>query len=351
MIAGYWRRARTPTAQLIPTPPGPTCSTAAPRRRRRVQEPEPGRSLSPDRREGPRCLLQGRIASEIVAFSDKNGGLFSLKDFADHTSTWVEPVSTTYRGYDVWEIPPPGPGHRRPADAEPSRRLRPQEDGAGVGRLLAPVRRGEEAGLRRPGALLRRSRLSPRCRSTELISKPYADERRKLIDMDKALTRHAGRRPEAGARRHDLSVRGRQGSQLRVADPEQLLSASAPAWCRATSASPCRIAARCSPSTTTHAQPPGAAQAAVPHDHPGDGDEGRQAVVRLRRHGRRHAAAGARAGAGQPDRLRHERAGSRRGAAHRARRLRRRRPAHPASRSGGTVKAERGISGEGDRAN
>ena len=45
-------------------------------------------------------------------------------------------------------------------------------------------------------------------------------------------------------------------------------------------------------------QPAGAAQAAVPHDHPGDGDEGRQAVVRLRRHGRRHAAAGPGAGAG-----------------------------------------------------
>src|SRR5439155_16109232 len=37
-------------------------------------------------------------------------GLFSLRDFADHTSTWVEPVSTTYRGYRLWELPPPGQG-------------------------------------------------------------------------------------------------------------------------------------------------------------------------------------------------------------------------------------------------
>ena len=33
-----------------------------------------------------------------------------MKDFADHKSEWVEPVKTTYRGYDVWEIPPPSQG-------------------------------------------------------------------------------------------------------------------------------------------------------------------------------------------------------------------------------------------------
>src|SRR5207245_8573446 len=61
-------------------------------------------------KEGRDAFYKGRIAKEIVAFSEANGGLFDLKDFADHTSTWVEPVSTTYRGYEVWEIPPPGQG-------------------------------------------------------------------------------------------------------------------------------------------------------------------------------------------------------------------------------------------------
>src|SRR4029077_5515690 len=56
------------------------------------------------------AFYKGRLAKEIVAFSDKNGGLFSVKDFADHTSTWVEPVGTTYRGHEVWELPPPGQG-------------------------------------------------------------------------------------------------------------------------------------------------------------------------------------------------------------------------------------------------
>ncbi len=61
-------------------------------------------------RGGRDAYYKGRIAKEIVEFSEKNGGLFELRDFADHSSTWAEPVSTTYRGVRVWEIPPPGQG-------------------------------------------------------------------------------------------------------------------------------------------------------------------------------------------------------------------------------------------------
>jgi gamma-glutamyltranspeptidase/glutathione hydrolase len=61
-------------------------------------------------KSGRDAFYKGRIAKEIVEFSEKNGGLFSMRDFADHTSTWVDPVSTTYRGNRVWEIPPPGQG-------------------------------------------------------------------------------------------------------------------------------------------------------------------------------------------------------------------------------------------------
>src|SRR4051812_15610725 len=54
---------------------------------------------------GRDAFYKGAIAKEIVEFSHASGGLFEMRDFEEHTSTWVEPVSTTYRGYDVWEIP------------------------------------------------------------------------------------------------------------------------------------------------------------------------------------------------------------------------------------------------------
>ncbi len=61
--------------------------------------------------EGGRdAFYRGPIADAIVAYSRQAGGLFERRDFEEHTSEWVEPVSTSYRGYDVWELPPNGQG-------------------------------------------------------------------------------------------------------------------------------------------------------------------------------------------------------------------------------------------------
>ena len=55
---------------------------------------------------GREAFYEGEIARAIVAFSDEVGGFFSTEDFASHRSEWVEPISTTYRGLSVWELPP-----------------------------------------------------------------------------------------------------------------------------------------------------------------------------------------------------------------------------------------------------
>lgn len=59
---------------------------------------------------GRDAFYKGDIARTIDAFMKKNGGFLSYNDLADHTSTWITPVSTNYRGYDVWELPPNGQG-------------------------------------------------------------------------------------------------------------------------------------------------------------------------------------------------------------------------------------------------
>jgi gamma-glutamyltranspeptidase/glutathione hydrolase len=59
---------------------------------------------------GRDAFYKGDIAKTIDAYMKKNGGYLSYKDLADDSATWVEPVSTTYRGYRVWELPPNGQG-------------------------------------------------------------------------------------------------------------------------------------------------------------------------------------------------------------------------------------------------
>jgi gamma-glutamyltranspeptidase/glutathione hydrolase len=55
-------------------------------------------------------FYRGTIAHDIDAFMKKQGGFLSYDDLSRHHSEWVEPVSTNYRGYDIWELPPNGQG-------------------------------------------------------------------------------------------------------------------------------------------------------------------------------------------------------------------------------------------------
>ncbi|TMO86713.1 gamma-glutamyltransferase [Pseudoalteromonas spongiae] len=56
------------------------------------------------------AFYKGKIAKEIDRYMKANGGYLSYDDLASHKSNWVEPVSTNYRGYDLWELPPNGQG-------------------------------------------------------------------------------------------------------------------------------------------------------------------------------------------------------------------------------------------------
>ena len=59
---------------------------------------------------GGKDFYEGEIANEIVRFINEQGGYFSLDDLKDYSPEWIEPVSTNYRGYEVWELPPNGQG-------------------------------------------------------------------------------------------------------------------------------------------------------------------------------------------------------------------------------------------------
>lgn len=61
-------------------------------------------------RGGRDAFYKGEIARAIVDYCQKNGGFLTMEDFAAHRSEWVEPISTNYRGYSVYECPPNGQG-------------------------------------------------------------------------------------------------------------------------------------------------------------------------------------------------------------------------------------------------
>jgi len=59
---------------------------------------------------GRDAFYEGPIAEEIVRYANESGGWLTMEDFAAHRSEWVDPISTTYRGYRVYQCPPNGQG-------------------------------------------------------------------------------------------------------------------------------------------------------------------------------------------------------------------------------------------------
>lgn len=59
---------------------------------------------------GGRDLYEGRLAEQLVRHAEATGGYLTLDDLARHRSSWVAPISASYRDHQVWEIPPNGQG-------------------------------------------------------------------------------------------------------------------------------------------------------------------------------------------------------------------------------------------------
>jgi gamma-glutamyltranspeptidase/glutathione hydrolase len=70
------------------------------------RNPRMARTLERIAADGADCFYRGEIAEKIVRSSEKLGGHFTRKDFAEHASEWVEPITANYRGYDIYEMPP-----------------------------------------------------------------------------------------------------------------------------------------------------------------------------------------------------------------------------------------------------
>jgi gamma-glutamyltranspeptidase/glutathione hydrolase len=82
----------------------------APRAGEIFRQPNLARTLRTLAHGGRDAFYKGEIATAIADYCEKNGGFISLADLAAQKSEWVDPISTNYRGYTVYEIPPNSQG-------------------------------------------------------------------------------------------------------------------------------------------------------------------------------------------------------------------------------------------------
>lgn len=111
LIAYYWDIG----AQIHNERPGAfkeemTIDGRAPEKGEIMKRPELADTYELLANKGRDAFYEGEIAEKIDQFMRENGGYLRKEDFEKHTSTWVEPVSVNYRGYDVYELPPNGQG-------------------------------------------------------------------------------------------------------------------------------------------------------------------------------------------------------------------------------------------------
>ncbi len=85
-------------------------SGKAPKFGDKVFLPQLCRTLKGISENGKSFIYQGIIPESITSYVNKFSGWLCEEDFAKHICSWVKPISSTYRGYDVWECPPNGQG-------------------------------------------------------------------------------------------------------------------------------------------------------------------------------------------------------------------------------------------------
>jgi len=87
-----------------------TIDGRAPRSGEIFRNPGLARTLRVLAEGGKSAFYQGEISQAIVRVLRESGGVMTAEDLSAHSSTWDAPISTTYRGYRVWECPPNGQG-------------------------------------------------------------------------------------------------------------------------------------------------------------------------------------------------------------------------------------------------
>jgi len=142
-------------------------------------------------------FYRGSIARDIETFMKKQGGFLSYDDFSRHHSEWVEPVKTTYRGYEVWELPPNGQGIAALQILNILEGFDIASMGYGSSDYIHLFTEAKKLAFEDRAKYYADPAFSE-IPVSHLISKRYAAERRKLIDRTKAAKIYDPGKIEAG---------------------------------------------------------------------------------------------------------------------------------------------------------
>jgi len=154
--------------------------------------PDIARALRLIAREGAAAFYRGGVARAVVETSREHGGTMSAGDLAEFSSEWVSPISITYRGWTVYELPPNGQGMAALEMLNLLEAWRPASDGP----LSTEELHKRIEAMKLAYADLYRYNADPRFAKvpvTGLLSKEYAKQRAALIDPQKAACE-----PQAG---------------------------------------------------------------------------------------------------------------------------------------------------------
>ena len=133
-------------------------------------------------------FYEGSTAAEIIKILNENGNPMSLGDLRNFSPEWVEPVSTNYRGYDVWELPPNGQGIAALQILNILENYDIRKMGFDSAEYVHLFVEAKKLAFEDRAKYYADSNFSS-IPTTKLISKEYALERNKLINMNNAAKR------------------------------------------------------------------------------------------------------------------------------------------------------------------
>ena len=135
-----------------------------------------------------KSFYEGSTADEIISILNENGNPMSLNDLRNFSPEWVDPVSTNYRGYDVWELPPNGQGIAALQILNILENYDVRNMGFESAEYIHLFVEAKKLAFEDRAKYYADSNFSS-IPTTKLISKEYALERNKLINMSTAAKR------------------------------------------------------------------------------------------------------------------------------------------------------------------